>query len=287
MDHDCGNSLGEVGVTAPTTGSLKTAPRIVRLLAHPVRWQLLQELARSDRAVRELTELVDEPQNLVSYHLRKLRDGGIVVAQRSSADGRDSYYAIDLARCQDELRTAGEGLHPALWLVPTPLELPTTTPGRRQRVLFLCTGNSARSQIAEALLDHLSAGTVDVASAGSAPKPLHANAVRVMRTRGIDISANRTKHLDELRTQRFDLVVTLCDRVREVCPEFPSEPRLVHWSIPDPAREGPTNRASYPAFERTAAELETRIRFLLYQLHAARPTGKTKKTTRRSTHART
>ena len=185
--------------------------------------------------------------------------------RRSSADGRDSYYAIDLARCQDELQTAGEALHPALWLVPAPPQLPTTAPRRRPRVLFLCTGNSARSQIAEALLEQLSGGRVDVASAGSAPKPLHANAVRVMRTRGVDISRNRTKHLDELRTQRFDLVVTLCDRVREVCPEFPSEPRLVHWSIADPAREGPTNHASYPAFERTAAELETRIRFLLHR----------------------
>ena len=59
-------------------------------------------------------------------------------------------------------------------------------------------------------------------------------------------------------------MITLCDRVREVCPEFPSHPRLVHWSIPDPALEGPTNRASYPAFERTADELESRIGFLLY-----------------------
>ena len=84
-----------------------------------------------------------------------------------------------------------------------------------------------------------------------------------MRARGIDISDNRTKHLDEYRAQRFDLVITLCDKVREVCPEFPSAPRLVHWSIADPALAGSTNRASYPAFRRTADELETRIRFLL------------------------
>jgi protein-tyrosine-phosphatase len=149
-------------------------------------------------------------------------------------------------------------------------------------VLFLCTGNSARSQIAEALLEHLSRGVVDAASAGSHPKPLHPNAVRVMRTRGIDISANRTKSLDEFRAHRFDLIITLCDRVREICPEFPSQPRLVHWSIADPAREGPTNRASYPAFERTAIELDTRIRFLLHQLNAVQTT---RKTTRRSVHA--
>jgi protein-tyrosine-phosphatase len=130
-------------------------------------------------------------------------------------------------------------------------------------VLFLCTGNSARSQIAEALLARMSGGTIHACSAGSAPKPLHPNAVRVLRERGIDISANRTKHLDELSSQRFDTVITLCDRVREVCPEFPSGTGRVHWSVPDPSLAGSTLRASYPAFERTAAELETRIGFQL------------------------
>lgn len=115
----------------------------------------------------------------------------------------------------------------------------------------------------EALLERMSAGMIEAASAGSHPKPLHPNAVRVLQRRGIDISANRTKHLDEFVSQRFDTVITLCDRVREVCPEFPSSPELVHWSVPDPAIEGSTNRASYPVFERTAAELETRISFRL------------------------
>ena len=129
-------------------------------------------------------------------------------------------------------------------------------------MLFLCTGNSGRSQIAEALTVELSAGAVEAWSAGSHPKPLHDDAVRVMHERGIDISRKRSKHLDELVGRRFDTVITLCDRVREVCPEFPSHPRLVHWSIPDPAQER-SARASLAAFERTAAELETRIRFLL------------------------
>jgi ArsR family transcriptional regulator, arsenate/arsenite/antimonite-responsive transcriptional repressor / arsenate reductase (thioredoxin) len=240
-------------------------PAFVRLVAHPVRWRLLEELVQSDRAVWELTQLVDEPQSLVSYHLRQLRDGGLVSARRSSADGRDSYYAADLERCREELRAAGGALHPGLRLVSPP-----TAPERhsgRQRVLFLCTGNSARSQIAEALLVSMSDGAIEAVSAGSNPRPLHANAVRVLKRRGIDISGNRTKHLDEFVAQRFDIVITLCDRVREVCPEFPRHPRLVHWSVPDPALEGPTDRASYPAFERTAAELETRVEFLLHQLN--------------------
>src|SRR5262249_62289879 len=165
--------------------------------------------------------------------------------------------------CGDQLQPAGAALHPGLALVPAPP--PTERPGqprqpgheprRPTKVLFLCTGNSARSQIAEALIERMSGGAVEARSAGSHPKPLHSNAVRVMHKRGIDISGNRTKHLDEFVSQRFDRVITLCDRVREVCPEFPSHPELVHWSLPDPAREGATKRASYPAFERTAVHL--------------------------------
>jgi protein-tyrosine-phosphatase len=238
----------------------------VHLAAHPVRWSVLRQLARSDRSVSELTELVDEPQNLVSYHLRQLRDGGLVSSRRSSADGRDVYYAIDLAACAAQLQSAGGALHPALALAPTSARPTVARSRRRRRVLFLCTGNSARSQMAEAILEHQTNGAVSAASAGSHPKPLHPNAVRVMRKRGIDISGNRTKHLDALASQPFDLVITLCDRVREVCPELPHHPERVHWSIADPAREGDTDRASLPAFERTAAELETRIRFLVHQL---------------------
>ncbi len=110
---------------------------------------------------------------------------------------------------------------------------------------------------------HLSDGRIIAASAGSNPKPLHPNAVRVMRSRGIDISAQRSKHLDQFRTRKLDVVITLCDRVREVCPEFSAHPAFVHWSIPDPATSGATDRETYAAFERTAAELETRITYLI------------------------
>ena len=261
----------------PATGE---PPAFVRLASHPVRWRLLQELVRSDRSVSELMALVDEPQSLVSYHLRQLRDGGLVSARRSSADGRDSYYTIDLIACRRALHTAGVALHPALHVTADPpVDPPTKRSGRRPRVLFLCTGNSARSQIAEALLTRMSSGAIEARSAGSHPKPLHPNAVRVLRRRGIDIAANRTKHMAEFASERFDGVITLCDRVREVCPQFPWSPELVHWSIPDPALEGPTSRASYPAFERTADELETRLGFRLH-LMTEPPM------TRRSRHAR-
>jgi protein-tyrosine-phosphatase len=235
-------------------------PRFLRLAGHPLRWRLLSELARSDRRVGELCELADQRQSLVSYHLRQLRGGGLVSARRSLADGRDTYYVLDLVRCGELLATAGASLHPGL------ASTTGSHGGRgvaRARVLFLCTGNSARSQMAEALAEHLSEGAVRAASAGSHPKPLHPNAVRVMRERGIDLAGRRSKHLSEFTDRRFDYVISLCDRVREVCPEFPGTPQAIHWSVRDPAREPGTDEQTLPAFERTATELESRIGFLL------------------------
>jgi protein-tyrosine-phosphatase len=227
-----------------------------------LRWRLLSELARSDRRVGELCELAGRRQSLISYHLRQLRDGGLVSTRRSAADGRDTYYVLDLARCGELLSSAGVSLHPGLAPTPRPRA------GRERgfplaRVLFLCTGNSSRSQIAEALAEHLSSGAVSAASAGSHPKPLHLNAVRVMRERGIDISGRRSNHLNEFAGQRFDYVISLCDRVREVCPEFPGGPELIHWSIRDPARELGNDAETLPAFECAATELCIRIGFLI------------------------
>jgi protein-tyrosine-phosphatase/DNA-binding transcriptional ArsR family regulator len=239
-------------------------PGFLALAGHPVRWRLLAELARSDRQVRELTALVGQPQSLVSYHLGKLRAGGLVVMRRSSADGRDAYYSIDLARCGELLAAAGAALHPGLRLVPPP----PGPAGARASVLFLCTGNSARSQMAQAICEQLAGGAVTAASAGSHPKPLHPNAVRVMRERGIDISSRQSRHFSALAGQRFDYAVSLCDRVREVCPDFPGPPQLVHWSIPDPAAAGGADAETYPAFRALAADLETRIGFLLSRIAA-------------------
>lgn len=244
-------------------------PTFLGLAADPLRWRLLTELARSDLRVRELCALVDQPQSLVSYHLSKLSAAGLTGRRKSSADGRDSYYSLDLAGCGRLLADSGAELHPGLRLSFPPaggrkLMSPAT-------VLFLCTGNSGRSQIAEALAGSLDDRLV-ARSAGSDPKPLHPNAVRVMRERGIDIAGWRSKHLDEFAADRFDCVVTLCDRVREVCPEFPGGPAAIHWSIPDPARDGATNRQTYPAFERTAEELEARIPYLLDLIASAATT---------------
>ena len=231
------------------------------------RWALLSQLANSDRRVGELTQLVGEPQNLVSYHLRELRDAGLVSSRRSSFDGRDTYYRLNLDRCGALFRESAAALHPALQLT---LDVVTPPPrrGRAARVLFLCTGNSARSQMAEALAEDRSAHAIQARSAGSHPKQLHPNAVRVLAERGIDIADRRSKHLDRFARERFDRVITLCDKVREVCPDFPGQPTTAHWSMADPSSEGVDDKASYPAFVRTADEIEQRVDLLLSQLDA-------------------
>jgi protein-tyrosine-phosphatase/DNA-binding HxlR family transcriptional regulator len=245
------------------------ARQALHRITDPHRWQLLALLGESDRRVGELTALVGTPQNLTSYHLRALRDAGLVTSRRSSADRRDTYYRLDVESLRAQMAAVAGGLLPAVRLVPAPLDVATLRSLRpRPRVLFLCTGNSARSQMAEALLQHRTGGAIAARSAGSHPKPLHPCAVRVMAERGIDIAGRSSKHLDRFLDERFDRVVTLCDKVREVCPSFPSA-ATAHWSMADPSvvEDG---RDPYDAFVRTADEIEDRIDLLIAQLIAAR-----------------
>lgn len=237
-------------------------PPLLGLAAHPVRWQLLSELAFSDRCVQELSEAIGRPQNLVSYHLRLLRGSGLISARPSSADRRDSYHRLHLDRYAELLAGAAPALHPALELVLAEPRMPRGRQERPVRVLFLCTGNSARSQMAEAVLNGMPGRLAQARSAGSQPKPIHPNTLRAMREHAFDLSSCRAKHMSEFYGERFDLVVTLCDRVREVCPQFPGDPSRIHWSVADPGEAGGSAEESYPAFERTAAEIADRVAFL-------------------------
>lgn len=106
---------------------------------------------------------------------------------------------------------------------------------QRQRVLFLCTGNSARSQMAEGLLRHLAGDRFDVFSAGTRPAGLNPNAVMALSEIGIDIAGNRSKPIDEFAGQEFDYVFTVCDSARESCPIFPGTGKRIHHSFEDPA----------------------------------------------------
>jgi ArsR family transcriptional regulator, arsenate/arsenite/antimonite-responsive transcriptional repressor / arsenate reductase (thioredoxin) len=244
--------------------SRSAVPPVLHLLAHPVRWGLLRELAAGDRRVRELVAATGQPQNLVSYHLRQLRAGGLVTARRSSLDARDAYYSLKLDACAQALAGAASALHPGLALPDAAVTAQGAgaSSGAR-RVLFVCSGNSGRSPMAEALLRQRAGARLETASAGIRPKPLHPDALAVMRDRyGIDISGHQPAHVETVAQRRFDFVISLCDKARDACPEFAGRPARTHWSLPDPAA-GEAGLTGYPAFERTADELDTRIRFLL------------------------
>jgi ArsR family transcriptional regulator, arsenate/arsenite/antimonite-responsive transcriptional repressor / arsenate reductase (thioredoxin) len=250
----------------PTREAL-TPPAFVGLAAHSLRWRLLTTLADSDYRVRELVAQFGEPQNLLSYHLRQLRDGGLVTARRSSNDGRDTYYHLDLDRCAEALAETAAALHPALGRKASGPPAPAGS--RPVAVLFVCTGNSIRSPIAEALLRHHGGDSVDVTSAGTHPRAhLHPDAVRLLdKQYGIDVSGQRTQNVDRLVGRRFDRVVTLCDKARERCPEFTHQPRRVHWSVPEPAAAiTPDGGGGYLDFRQVAGDIDTRVRHLLPSL---------------------
>lgn len=236
----------------------------LRILGHELRWQLIRTLARSDYRVQELAAQLQQPQNLVSYHLKQLRTAKLLSEHRSTADGRDVYYSLDVPQLQRAYEGLGVALHPMLSMQAANAQANIPS-GQPRRVLFLCTENSARSQMAEGLLRHLGGDRLQVFSAGTAPTRIHPNAIRVMAEKGIDIQAQRSKSVDEFQDRQFDYVITVCDRARENCPTFPGGTTFVHWSLPDPAVVA-DEAAQRDAFERTAQALTERIQSFLLML---------------------
>jgi protein-tyrosine-phosphatase len=218
---------------------------------------LAGELSGSDLTVGELTAAVHEAQNLVSYHLRLLRDAGLVHERRSSADGRDVYYSLDRRAVTAGLLSTLESINPGAKL---PASIASEEPiGPPVSVLFLCTGNSARSQIAEVLLRELGGRNVLVRSAGTHPVGVHAKVFEVLESRGLRPLDLRSKSVAEFAGQAFDYVVTLCDIARTEPIHLGGKPTLVHWSIPDPVATRGGSAGVARAFEHAANEIEVRV----------------------------
>lgn len=129
------------------------------------------------------------------------------------------------------------------------------------RILFICTGNIARSQMAEGLARALAAPGVEVASAGTKPNPkgVHPLAIEMLREKGIDASAQRTKHIDELHGE-FDYVITLCDSAAQECPMYPARRALLHWGLPDPAAAGGDPARERAMFREICDAIDRRLR---------------------------
>jgi protein-tyrosine-phosphatase/DNA-binding transcriptional ArsR family regulator len=262
------------------------SPQVLGVLAHDLRWTIVGLLVAGDLRTGEIVARTGQPPSLVSYHLGRLRDAGLVSARRSAADGRDTYHALDLDALGRAVAGVADRIHPGLLanagagagigpdpgrarddgprVRPAPAEGPG---GRPAEALFICTGNSARSPMAAAWLNHLGAGRITARSAGVTPAPLHPLAVAAMAEHGVDISGHRPTPVGDLAGERFSRVITLCDRARENCGDLPAASDVMHWSIPNPAQAHPPD---LDAFRATARELRTRVRYLLPALLPAR-----------------
>ncbi|HYN68881.1 MAG TPA: arsenate reductase ArsC [Candidatus Eisenbacteria bacterium] len=131
------------------------------------------------------------------------------------------------------------------------------------RVLFVCTGNSARSQMAEAILRRQGGHDFEVFSAGVSPRPVHPLAIRVLAEIGLDISGARSKSTAPFVAQQFDYVVTLCDRARQDCPFFPGAHEIMHWGLDDPAEAPGSEEEQLVVFRRVMTEVAGRVRTFL------------------------
>lgn len=128
------------------------------------------------------------------------------------------------------------------------------------RVLILCTGNSARSQMAEGLLRELAGDKMDVFSAGTHPSVVNPLAIQAMQERGIDISHHRSKSVNEFLNSPFDFVITVCDNAAERCPIFPGPAKRIHWSFPDPAAAQGSEEQRLQVFRTVRNEIEGQSR---------------------------
>ena len=129
---------------------------------------------------------------------------------------------------------------------------------KKQRVLIICTGNVARSQMAEGLLRHEAGDRFEVFSAGLHPSYVRPNAISVMKEIGIDISNHRSKSVDEFAGEEMDYVITVCDHAAQHCPQFPARAKRIHWSIEDPVAPG-GEEAQLMMFRRVRDDLRSRL----------------------------
>ncbi len=138
-----------------------------------------------------------------------------------------------------------------------------STNERSRRVLFLCNGNSARSQMAEGLLRSMAADRFEVYSAGTEPSRVNPLAIEAMREIDIDISGHRSKSVDKFAGEEFDYVITVCDSANEQCPIFPGDTQRIHWSFIDPAAAEGDDAARLAVFRRVRNEIQQRLRLFL------------------------
>ena len=187
----------------------------LKIIADSNRLQILCLLKDGERCVCDILKSLSLPQNLVSHHLKVLRDAGLVNKRK---DGRWAHYSLNESKISSL----------------NALYDKTFRKGAL-KVLFLCTGNSSRSQIAEGLTNALLDGRIEAHSAGIEAQGVNPFAAQVMAEIGIDISKQHSKTIDKLAGISFDYVITLCDNAKSTCPVFPTAVKTLHQGFEDPA----------------------------------------------------
>ena len=245
------------------------SPEFLKLAADPVRWRLLDALSGGDLRVGELCARLDRRQNLVSYHLGRLRSAGLVQRRRSSADGRDGYYLLDLKRCAEMLGEVAGALHPGLLVAGAPAPALRLRAGDRvDTILFLCTGNSARVADRRGACQHICRRSRHSPQRRKSPQAAASQRdARARREWDHRLSAvDATGHAAHGALRPRDHAVRPSARDLSGVSRSSGDTSLEH---PDPARSADTNKDTYPAFVTTQDEIERRVRFLLAELAVA------------------
>ncbi len=253
---------GRQTAVSSDTGERDEALILLKLLAHDLRWAIVKSLATTDMRVGEIVAGVQQPTNLVSYHLKKLRDGNVVNAHRSNADARDVYYALDFDRVRDALKLVGT----AVSLFPAGI-----TDSLPVRVVFVCTDGSLRSRMAAAIAHKLNQqmerSLIESYIGGITLAPLHPETAHILRLLDLDEHHTPLRHIDEFNADNIDFAVTVCDQVRDMYPAFPPDVKRMHWSIPPPSpMQDPEARQQ--AYEETYKLIEDRIIYFLESVQA-------------------
>lgn len=246
------------GMTTSTDEALAIRlPAMLRALSHPARLSIFKMLtAEGELSCMELTRRTELAQSTISEHLKVLKDSGLV---RQTGPGLRAQYGINRDAVVWMKHTIA-----SLWEGPMP----------PIRVLFLCTGNSARSIIAEALLRDIGGDAFEVCSAGTEPKGLNPYTVRVLQQAGLPTTNLASKSLVVYEHQKFDYVITVCDRAAETCPVFPGDPERIHWSFTDPAAVEGEEVVRLAAFQETLRGMRKRIEmFSIVAMKQANTTG--------------
>jgi len=258
--------------------SYQTLANRIKLLAHPERLRILDVLRREPECVCHLEALLGKPQPYVSQQLGFLRRAGVIQDEKH---GHNVYYRLidnEVLSWLERILGPAQDEHPEMAAhkqviscdcpkceeqpdrlqVPANRTLPPTTSLRK--VLFLCTGNSCRSQMAEGFINARLAG-FEAYSAGTTPgRQIHPKVLKVMKEVGIDLKLNQTKSLDHFQGQRFDYVITVCNSAKESCPVWLGEAgEKIHIGFDDPAIATGTDEEITAEFRRVRDEIEEQV----------------------------